>query len=199
MISMAASCLIPSPYFCSRMATGTLPLRKPLMWAVFAYFLRSSSYFFLASAPSTVTVSFTEDFSRFFTSFCVTIRIPLGYVEFRFSWDVKQVTIRLNIHDSQSLENLFSDSQYGKCNTFSEMETPFIRGSKEKRRSEDNSDRLEERETGFEPATSTLARWSSTTELLSQNYTPWWIGTVRVTIPLREKGLEPLRRNGTRS
>ena len=39
---------------------------------------------------------------------------------------------------------------------------------------------LLERETGFEPATSTLARWSSTTELFPHHCL------------LREKGLEPL-------
>src|SRR4030042_4361830 len=30
-----------------------------------------------------------------------------------------------------------------------------------------------ERETGFEPATSTLARWSSTPELFPRFYSPW--------------------------
>ena len=51
-----------------------------------------------------------------------------------------------------------------------------------------------ERETGFEPATSTLARWSSTTELLPRinNEAVPYLKLPR-KFPLREKGFEPIR------
>ena len=68
-----------------------------------------------------------------------------------------------------------------------------------------------ERKTGFEPATPTMARWCSTTELLPHNCSATIINIPRVTdrcqydfeikflFQMRMKGLEPLHLKDTRS
>ena len=68
-----------SPNFCSRIFTGTLPLRKPGIWSCFAYFFVKSAYRFCTSSCLTVIESFIRDFSIGVNSFVKFIGISLWY------------------------------------------------------------------------------------------------------------------------